>query len=393
MRDSIYLLVCYLGLHKIKTAILVVSITLIVYLPVGLSVLVNQSATRLTQRALESPLLVGKRGSPLSLVLSSLYFETESPDPLLYSEVTRISESGLALPIPLDIRFRARRHPVVGTTLDYFDFRGLHLARGRSLAILGECVLGAQVAETLSLSPGDELISTPDNVFNLGGSYPLKMKVVGVLASSHTPDDRVIFVDLKTSWVIDGLGHGHQDLTKEEGEEFVLKRNGDSVTANAAVLQYTEIDPENLESFHFHGDQETYPVTGILAIPKDEKSGVLLRGRYQGSEEVCQIVRPYEVMEDLLATVFTVRGFVTLALVLVGASTLLTALMVFLLSLRLRKGEIATLEKIGGERRRVWFLILGEMGAVLVMSVILATLLTLVTERFGETAIRAFLLQ
>ena len=50
----------------------------------------------------------------------------------------------------------------------------------------------------------------------------------------------------------------------------------------------------------------------LFALPRDEKSGVILLGRYQGAEETAQIVRPIETMNELLATVFTVRGRIRL---------------------------------------------------------------------------------
>ena len=51
--------------------------------------------------------------------------------------------------------------------------------------------------------------------WDLAGDYPLKMKVVGILAASNSADDGAVFVDLKTQWVIEGFGHGHQDLESE----------------------------------------------------------------------------------------------------------------------------------------------------------------------------------
>ena len=64
-------------------------------------------------------------------------------------------------------------------------------------------VIGADVAKQLSLKTGDSLISTPETVFDIAGIYPLKMNIVGVLKQSHTPDDRAVFVDLKTAWIIE----------------------------------------------------------------------------------------------------------------------------------------------------------------------------------------------
>ena len=65
MSSTLYLAWRYLAYHRFKTSILVASITLIVYLPVGLRVLVGQSGDQLTSRAASTPLLVGARGSPL----------------------------------------------------------------------------------------------------------------------------------------------------------------------------------------------------------------------------------------------------------------------------------------------------------------------------------------
>ena len=51
MIDSLYLAWKYLVYHKGKTTILVCSITLIIFLPAGLGVLVNESAEQLRARA------------------------------------------------------------------------------------------------------------------------------------------------------------------------------------------------------------------------------------------------------------------------------------------------------------------------------------------------------
>ena len=110
MSSVLYMAWRYLVYHRYKTAVLLLSITLIVYIPVGLRVLVQQSEQQLTVRAEATPLLVGAKGSPLELVLNSLYFSADVPETMRFSEVQRITESGLA-----------RAHPAV---------RSLSLARG-----------------------------------------------------------------------------------------------------------------------------------------------------------------------------------------------------------------------------------------------------------------------
>jgi len=392
MRDVLYLAWRYLAYHKIKTTILVASITLIVFLPVGLNVIVDQSSAELTARAEATPLLVGAKGSPLELVLNSLYFDSDPPELTSYAEALRISESGLATPIPLYVRFRSRESPIVGTTLDYFDFRGLRFATGRVMAVLGECVIGSRVAEALDVEVGGTVISSPESVFDLAGVYPLKMTVVGVLEPSFTADDEAIFVDVKTAWVIQGLVHGHQDLAAPEAAAGVLKRDGETIVGNASVVQYNEINADNVDSFHFHGDMSGYPVSAIIAVPESQKSGTILMGRYEGDEEPSQIVQPTTVMNELLDTILTIQGFVVAAIMLVAAATIATAALVFLLSLRLRRREIETMTKIGGSRWIVGTILVSEVAAVLVLGVFLAGILTLVTSQFGAGIIRAWLL-
>jgi putative ABC transport system permease protein len=392
MTDVLYLAWRYLAYHKIKTAILVASIMLIVFLPVGLNVIVGQSAEELTSRAEATPLLVGAKGSPLELVLSSLYFDANQPELTTYADSLRVGESALATPIPLYVRFRSRENPIVGTTLEYFDFRGLEFAEGRPMAVLGECVLGSRVAEDLELGVGDTVVSSPESVFDLAGVYPLKMNVVGVLAPSYTVDDEAIFVDVKTTWVIQGLVHGHQDLAAPEAAAGVLKREGDTIVGNASVVQYNEITTDNVDSFHFHGDMSDYPISAVIAVPEDEKSGTILMGRYEGDDEPSQIVQPTTVMNELLATILTIQGFVVAAILLVAAATLATAALVIMLSLRLRRREIETMHKIGGSRLTIGTLLVSEVVAVVVLGVILAGVLTLVTQQFGAGLIRTWLL-
>ena len=392
MNDILYLAWRYLAYNRVKTIILVASITLIVFLPVGLRVIVAQSSEELTSRADATPLLVGAVGSPLELVLNSLYFETDTPTLTYFGESIRVSDSGLAQAVPLYVRFRSQQQPIVGTTIDYFEFRGLSFAEGRPMAILGDCVVGAKAARTLGIGIGDAAVSSPESLFDLAGAYPLKMKVVGILKPSHTADDEAIFVDLKTTWVIEGLVHGHQDLDDPDAAGAVLSRSEDVITANASVVQFNEITPDNIDSFHFHGDLSDYPLTAVVAIPTDQKSATILMGRYEGADERSQIVRPVAVMDELLATILTIQSYVVVAILIVALATLATAALVFMLSIRLRRREIDTLIKIGGSQGRIAAVLVSEVVAVLSLGVILAVGLTLLIGRYGSGLIRAMLL-
>ena len=391
MSGALYLAWRYLSFHKVKTAILILAVTLIFFIPSGLQVLVDQSEAQMKARAAATPLVIGAKGSPLELVLNTLYFGRETPERILYAQAQSVAQTGLATPIPMYVRFHAGDDPIVGTTLDYAAFRGLELAEGRWMTRLGDCMVGANVARRRSLGPGDALLSSPETVFDIAGVYPLKMHVQGVLAPTGTPDDDAVFVDVKTAWVIEGLGHGHEDLARPEAAGRVLKRDGNVVIGNASVVEFNEITPENSAAFHFHGELGDFPLTAVIANPKDVKSGTILRGRYEVPGGAHQIVRPAEILDELLSTVVAIKSYVVAAFLLVGLATLAVAALVFLLSLRLRRREIETMVKIGGSKASVAAVLTSEIVLVLVASAVFAALLTWATSAFGSQAVRAWL--
>jgi putative ABC transport system permease protein len=388
MMDSLYIAWKYVSYNKIKTATLVACITLISFLPLSLELLLDESERQLMSRAVSTPLVVGAKGSALDLVMNTLYFGDEVPELITLAASDRVIDSDLALPIPFYVRFRARGNPIVGTTLDYLDFRGLRVAKGRNIAILGDCVVGAKVAESLDLEPGDGLVSSPETLFDLAGIYPLKMKVVGVLEKSHTSDDLGVFVDLKTAWVIQGLGHGHEDVTKLKDPTLVLKRSESNVAATAKLYHYTEITPDNIDSFHFHGDLSSYPITAVIAVPHDTKSGTILQGRYLSKEEIHQIVRPEEVIDGLLQNIFRIKNVLDAVISVVALATVLAIFLVFALSLRLRKREIQTIFKLGCSRATIARLLTAEIFIIVLISGILCGALIFTVNSFANDLVR-----
>jgi putative ABC transport system permease protein len=180
-------------------------------------------------------------------------------------------------------------------------------------------------------------------------------------------------------------------MTSPASERGVLERQEGNVVANASVLSYTEITPDNIDSFHFHGDPDAFPVDAIIAQPKDRRSDIVLRGRYEERGGSVQMLVPLEVIGDLLATVLSVRDFVILGSVGVGLATVATAILVFVLSVRLRKREIETIRKIGGARQRVQAILATEILLVVGLSACVTTSLVVAVGRFGP-AIASMLL-
>jgi len=366
--------------NRLQSVILILGLAAPLYLPLTVNGLVSRYQVGLLRRAASTPLVAGGLGSRFDLVLHALYFRGTVPRPLRMADLDGIRATGYAAPIPLYVRYSARHAPVVGTTLDYFAFRRLSLSRGEQLLQLGDCVLGAGAAEALQLSPGDRLMTDPENVFDIAGSYPVNLLVRGVLHATGTPDDQAVFIDLKTAWLIAGLAHGHSDITTTNTDAAVLlNRTATNVTANAALTEFTEVTPQNIARFHFHGDPADFPVTAILPVARDEKSATLLRGRYQGADATLQMVAARGVVEELLGLVFRIKRFFDANSALVGIATGLFVVLVVLLSLRLRQAEMDTLFRLGCARGLVVKWVATELIVLALLSLGLALVAARIT--------------
>ena len=172
-------------------------------------------------------------------------------------------------------------------------------------------------------------------------------------------------------------------MTEPSAAAGVLSREEGNVVANASVLSYTEITPDNIDSFHFHGDPATFPVDAVVAVPHDRKSGVILRGRYTESARPVQMVVPRLVVDDLVETMFSVRDAALAVSAGLAAATLATAALVFALSIRLRRRELETMRRIGASRGRMRAILASEVLLVVVAAVVIAAALTAVMSRFG----------
>ena len=80
----------YLLFNKGKTIVLIGSISLILFLPAGLFVTVEQGGNKLTARAEGTPILVGPKGSSSDLTLNALYFREPTLESISFKEVSLI---------------------------------------------------------------------------------------------------------------------------------------------------------------------------------------------------------------------------------------------------------------------------------------------------------------
>ncbi|MBY0262308.1 MAG: hypothetical protein K2Q20_08175, partial [Phycisphaerales bacterium] len=332
--------------------------------PLGTWVVSERFQERVLERAVATPLVVGAKGSRMDLVLTALFFRGGRLPGISMADFERVRGAGLGVAVPLNLAHTARDAPVVATSVEYFERRGLRVREGRLPAVLGEAVLGAGVSRRLGIGVGGAIFSDQRELYDISRPASLKMHVVGVLEASASSDDEAVFVDTGTAWVIDGLSHGHADAKAKLPAELIVERGTDNVNVSEALIDYNEVTPENIGTFHLHAEPEQLPLTAVLVFPPDQKSATILKSRVNEGR-VLQAHAPREVVEEMLRYVVRIRQLLAALSVVLGGLTAVMIGLVTALSVRIRAREIESLVRIGASPGTVVSVFALEVGLVL----------------------------
>ena len=377
IRDALFLSLRYLRWAPWRSAILLLGTTVAAFLPIFTWTATSVLEDGLLQRARDSPVLIGYKGNEFDLTMSSLYFRGQVSDPITAGDASDALAAGdlsaVGSAVPLYVAHTAGGAPIVGTDVEYFRVRGLDPVEGRLPALLGEIVAGADVAASFRLEIGDTVRSDLRNLYNIAGSYPLLLTVVGILGPNGSPDDEAFFADVRTTWTLDGLLHGHEEVTPQENADPDADdaSQGENVEASAAIFLFNKIDDSNRESFHAHVSAAEAPLTAILVVPDDQRSHDVLLGDFALHESL-QAVRPVEVVRTVLGIVVRARDALAAFFGIVAFSTAAFFALVVSLTLRLRRREIDLMRRIGSSPATIGTVIAAEIAVVILASTALA---------------------
>ncbi|WP_197440186.1 ABC transporter permease [Polystyrenella longa] len=378
--------------YRTRSILLMLCLAITFALPLASRMLIVDFESQLRSRAEATPLAVGAKGSRFDLALHVLYFKEPALPVIKFREYDRLSKTDYGTIFPIHRQLTVQGAPLVGTNSAYFSFRDLEVAEGKHIGRLGDCVVGAALAEELEVGPGDHLTVDVNNVFSIAGIPPLRLNVVGVLKSNHSADDEAVFVTVQTAWVATGLGHGHEGAADVDHN---VKGNDPQETQKAlgasAILPYTEITDENINDFHYHGEQYDFPITAIIIDPASEREKTLLRGQYVADDAEYQIVQPLEVVDELMEVVFQFRFFLDLVAVLMGVTTCCLLLLIGWLTLQIRQGEMQTMVRIGSSRSMIFQIHAAEIGFLLLGAIVVTGGLLLVIRFLGTSFLIQFL--
>lgn len=202
------LAVAYLRDRLLATLLNIVLLALGIATVVALLLTLSQAEERMDRDAASIDLVVGAKGSPLQLILSSVFQVDVPTGNIPKQEADKIAAEHAvkrAVPLALGDSFRAYR--IVGTTPAYLELYGTSIERGRTWAKPLEALIGADVAMRTGLRLGERFAGTHGLAEGGGAHANAPFEVVGVLKPTGAVVDRLILTSLESIWQM----HAHEE--------------------------------------------------------------------------------------------------------------------------------------------------------------------------------------
>lgn len=284
----------------------------------------NHVQNRLSVDGQGVDIVVGAKGSPLQLILSSVYHIDIPTGNIPYDEAMKwMAHQQVKTAIPLALGDNWRGYRIVGTTPAYMEHYGAQLGAGRIWGGAFEAVVGASVG----LNIGDEFAGAHGLMAGGHSHDGARYKVVGVMKPTGSVLDRLVLTSL----------------------DSVLELHGQK-----------SVEHEDHEHGHEHHEEEAAPeITAILLTTKSPIANINLP-RSINRESKLQAANPALEMARLTSMLgLGSQSFAALS----GVLIVIASLSIFAGlagGLENRMGDLAVLRAIGYSKRKVFKIITCE---------------------------------
>ena len=335
-----------------------------------------QLSQALSRDARGVDLVLGAKGSPVQLILSSVYHSDIPPGNIEQNHADRWAKDPrvkTAVPLALGDSYRGQR--IVGTTAAYADLYDAELSDGRLWNAPMEAVAGAAAAESAGLSVGSRFAGAHGIVdqSSAGADHHASQpyRVVGTLKPTGTVIDRLILTSLQSVWSLHSehtdagatvsaarqkneSGH-HDDHAEthddhEDGHEHGHDHNQpeeDSASAHSSGHD------------HHAEDDHSQEITAMLLQYKSPMAAISLPRQINAGPHLQAAAPAMEISRILQLVGIGIDGLQAFAWVLI----ITAALSVFSAlygSLRARRGDLAMLRCLGATRPELLLVLLLE---------------------------------
>jgi len=205
-------------------------------------------------------LVLGAQGSPMQLILSSVYHIDNPTGNISYdSAKVWMNHPFIEKAIPLAFGDNYRGFKIVGTNSDYLDKYKAKITKGKLFDKNFEVVVGSEVAQKLNFKVGDTFFGSHGDAAEGEVHDHYVYKISGIASPTGSVIDNLILCNIPSVWQMHGI--------PEEGQENHEQAN---------------TEPSRSEEEHIHTEacnHEPHKTDMSLNEPNMEITAVLLKFR------------------------------------------------------------------------------------------------------------------
>ena len=331
-----------MAIKKVQVVLIVLSIVISASIGVLAFNVATQVDEGITDNAGYYSVIVGPAGSATQLAMNTMYFTDTPVGTIPYSVVTSLSQDQrVRQVIPFAMADSYNGYGVVGTSPEFLLEKDVAIGECFSSDGVFEAVVGSNVAKYSDLKVGD-VIHTSHSA--AGEAHAQGITVVGILETTHSSYDNIVFTQIKTLWDV----HEHEE---EEGEEHEEHEEHSHEKTVCAVLVNT-LNP------------------GYAMQIVNEYNGKIIT--HDEDNHTLQAIEPMAVVRGVLEDADDTKYIVFVLAAVILIMNIMIISIITLLNMYHSAKEISLMRLIGISMKKINLLYIIQNGLMGLCSVILA---------------------
>ncbi len=345
----------------------------------------NQLENQLDQNSRGIDLVVGAKGSPTQLILSSIYHVDNPTGNINMREAQLLSNNPyvrLAVPLALGDNFNG--HRIIGTDSSFLEIYQMDVEKGRLWEKDFEAVIGAEVASLQGLKIGDRFVGAHglSQEGQIHGEHPFE--VTGILGKTGKLTDRLILSTIGSVWAIHGLHEGDSDEEDAPAEEVQSEEEGSE--GEEATAEEVQSDEAGSDEGDAEEEEEVVYVKSMVdpGIPDKEITALLIQYNHPAAIGLLpRMVNQSTSMQAASPALESARLFSLLGMGIDSLTNLayiimfMAAFSVFISlynAFKNRKYDLAIMRTLGASRGKLFGMVIAEGILITVFGAILGVI-------------------
>ncbi|MCI5050571.1 MAG: ABC transporter permease [Rickettsiales bacterium] len=304
--------------------------------------------------------VVGAKGSPLQLVLSTVQHMDIPTGNISLKDAKRIQRhSKVKRAVPISLGDSYKRFRIVGTKPAYLSIYDSEMAEGAAWESSMQAVIGAHVADETGLAIGDTFVGNHGLVGDGHAHDSHPYEVVGILKPTGRVIDRLVVTSLESVWDVHSHhNHDHKHAHKEHKDDKHDHKGHDHDHHNHGHKHHDHKHDDHKHDHHDH-EADNREVTALLVTYRTRTAALSFpreinrKTRMQVASpafEITRLVQLIGVGSDTLMSI----GMVIIGIALAGV------LIALFNAVRERRYDLALFRTFGASRRSIVSLIVIE---------------------------------